>query len=66
MNYQKLEPSIIQLEQKNQEIKLLWLYGSQAQGTAHEGSDIDLAIVFKTWEHNVVERRLRPELLAIA
>ena len=32
---------------------------------AHENSDIDLAVVFKTWEKDVIERRLRPELLAI-
>ncbi len=28
-------------------------------------SDIDLAVAFKTWEKDVIERRLRPELLAL-
>jgi len=65
MNYQTLEPGIIQLAQENKEIELLWLYGSQAQGTAHAQSDIDLAVIFKTWEPDIIERRLRPELLAI-
>ena len=65
MNYQTIEPDIIQLAQANKEIELVWLYGSQAQGTAHAQSDIDLAVIFKTWEPNVIERRLRPELLAI-
>ncbi len=65
MNYQTIEPDLIQLAQANKEIELVWLYGSQAQGTAHAQSDIDLAVIFKTWEPNVIERRLRPELLAI-
>jgi len=65
MNYKLIEPLIMQLAQESQEIELLWLYGSQAQGTAHVHSDIDLAVIFKTWEVDTIERRLRPELLAI-
>ena len=65
LNFKQLLPKIIQLAQENNNIELLWLYGSYAQGTAHEKSDIDIAVVFKTWEKDIIERRLRPELLAI-
>ena len=53
------------LAEENKAIELLWLYGSYAKGTAHEKSDIDLAVVFKLWEDDMIERRLRPELLAL-
>ncbi len=40
------------------------LYGSQATGTAQEGSDIDLIIISGDWEE--YNRRERLELLGIA
>ncbi|WP_031434420.1 type VII toxin-antitoxin system MntA family adenylyltransferase antitoxin [Methylomarinum vadi] len=65
MDFKQLKTRIIELAQANDNIELLWLYGSQAKGNAHEKSDIDLAVAFKTWEPDIVERRLRPELLAL-
>lgn len=65
MDFKQLKAQIIQLAQANDNIELLWLYGSQAKGNAHDKSDIDLAVAFKTWEPDIVERRLRPELLAL-
>ena len=65
MNFKQLMPKIVQLAKDNNDIELLWLYGSHASGTAHEKSDVDIAVVFKTWEKDVIERRLKPELLAI-
>lgn len=65
MNFKQLKTQLIQLAQENNDIELLWLYGSHAKGTEHEKSDIDLAVAFKSWEKEVIERRLRPELLAI-
>ncbi|MFT6924996.1 MAG: putative nucleotidyltransferase [Psychromonas sp.] len=65
MNFKKLKPQIIKLAEADDDIELLWLYGSYAKGCAHEHSDIDLAVVFKTWVDEVIERRIRPELLAI-
>lgn len=58
-------PKIVQLAKDNEDIELLWLYGSHAKGTAHKKSDIDLAVIFKRWEKDIVERRLKSELLAI-
>jgi predicted nucleotidyltransferase len=40
------------------------LYGSQARGTAREGSDIDLIIISDDWKK--YNRRQRLELLGIA
>ncbi len=40
------------------------LYGSQAAGTAHEGSDIDLIVISGDWEKYNYRQRL--ELLGIA
>ena len=65
MNFEPLKTQIIQLAENDKKIELLWLYGSYATGTAHKNSDIDLAVVFKTWEKDIIERRLRPELLAL-
>ncbi|MBT3812681.1 MAG: nucleotidyltransferase domain-containing protein [Gammaproteobacteria bacterium] len=56
---------IIALAEKNVEIEVLWLYGSQARGNTHENSDYDLAIAFKTYIKDPVERRLRPEMLTL-
>ncbi len=65
MNFNALKTQIIDLAQTNDAIELLWLYGSQAKGKAHKNSDIDLAVAFKVWEQDPLERRLRPELLAL-
>jgi predicted nucleotidyltransferase len=56
---------IIELAKNNSEVDVLWLYGSQARGNADENSDYDLAVAFKFYIEEPVERRLRPELLAL-
>ena len=65
MNFDKIKPKIIQLAKQDETIELLWLYGSYAKGTAHQKSDIDLAVIFKSWEKNIITRRLRSELVAL-
>jgi len=65
INFEQIKLSIIELAQANSDIEVLWLYGSHAKGTAHLGSDIDLAVVFKNWEKDPIKRRLRSELVAI-
>ena len=47
------------------DVEVLWLYGSRARQTAQKDSDYDLAVAFKNYVNDPVERRLRPELLAI-
>ncbi len=65
MIFEQIKPKIIQFAKQDKEIDLLWLYGSYAKGTAHKNSDIDLAVVFKTWEKDIIKRRLNSELLAL-
>lgn len=65
MHFEPLKIQLIQLAKADDNIELLWLYGSHAKGSAHEKSDIDLAVSFKSWENDIIERRLRPELLAL-
>ena len=57
--------TLTELAQQNDEVEVLWLYGSYAKENAHLNSDIDLAVVFKTWQEDILERRLRSELLAM-
>lgn len=57
---------LAELAARDNEIAVLWLYGSRAKGTASEESDYDLAVAFRTFEKDALERRLRPELLAQA
>ena len=57
--------NIIQLAKKNAEVEVLWLYGSRARNKANSHSDYDLAVAFKNYIKEPVERRLRPEMLAL-
>ncbi|ENC9558485.1 nucleotidyltransferase domain-containing protein [Aeromonas hydrophila] len=54
----------------NEQVQVLWLYGSHAKGTAGPASDWDLAVAFDPVKQSgplgaVLENRLRPELLAL-
>jgi predicted nucleotidyltransferase len=53
-----------QLEKMGIHATRILLYGSQAGGTAYEGSDIDLIIISNDWES--YNHRERLELLGIA
>jgi predicted nucleotidyltransferase len=57
---------LTELAAKDDEIAVLWLYGSRAKGSATESSDYDLAVAFRSFESDALERRLRPELLVQA
>lgn len=57
--------AIIALAKNNVDVEILWLYGSRARGNAGKNSDYDLAVAFKNYIQDPVERRLRPELLAM-
>ena len=43
------------------DIEVMWLYGSQAKGTSHSQSDIDIAIAFKDFGLSALDRKLRPQ-----
>ncbi|GGO85121.1 hypothetical protein GCM10011348_32940 [Marinobacterium nitratireducens] len=61
----RLLERIEQLAQKNDNITVLWLYGSRAKGTAQPESDYDLAVAFRRFPDDAWDRRLQPELLAL-
>jgi predicted nucleotidyltransferase len=55
---------LIDLAKSDARIDVLWLYGSQAKGTANEQSDYDLAVAFNSFPEDASDKRLQPELLA--
>jgi uncharacterized protein len=58
--------TIKQLAEQNPDILIVWLYGSRAKGNAHQYSDYDLAVAFKSFiKNDPLEKRLRPECLAL-
>ncbi|SFX75920.1 type VII toxin-antitoxin system MntA family adenylyltransferase antitoxin [Marinospirillum alkaliphilum] len=57
--------ALTELAEQNPDILALWLYGSRARGDAGATSDYDLAVIFSSWEPDPLERRLRPEVLAL-
>ena len=65
MAFQITLQKIIELAENEPSIDALWLYGSHAKGNASEHSDIDLAVIFSDHIENILDRRLRPELLAL-
>ena len=46
-------------------VNALWLYGSQADGTAQANSDVDLAVQFADFIDNSEQRTLRPHVLKV-
>ncbi|QJQ99842.1 nucleotidyltransferase domain-containing protein [Halomonas sp. PGE1] len=61
-----IQDALADLASHSDEIAVLWLYGSRAKGTATPASDFDLAVAFREFDKDPLERRLRPELLAQA
>lgn len=56
---------IISLAKADSDITALWLYGSRAKGNFTPESDYDLAVLFSTRISDPLDKRLRPELLAM-
>lgn len=56
---------LLEIAGQHDDLAALWLYGSRARGDHHPASDYDLAVAFTTWLEDPLERRLRPELLAM-
>ena len=65
MSTTKILSEIRTLASENQEVIVAWLYGSRARNTAHQKSDFDIAIAFEKPINNVLDNRLRPEVLAL-
>ncbi|KFF49857.1 hypothetical protein GY26_05525 [Gammaproteobacteria bacterium MFB021] len=56
---------LVGLARQRNDLAALWLYGSRARESHQAGSDYDLAVVFIDWMEPALDRRLRPELLAL-
>jgi predicted nucleotidyltransferase len=52
-----------ELVAQDNNIAVLWLYGSRAKGTEQASSDYDLAVAFNQFPEDDWQRRLQPELL---
>jgi predicted nucleotidyltransferase len=65
LSQKKTLKSLEQLASSTPAVEVLWLYGSRARGQASSTSDYDLAIAFTQYIDDPVERRLRPEVLAL-
>lgn len=57
--------TVKELASHDDRIAALWLYGSRSNGSAHAGSDYDFAALFSDYISDPLDRRLRPELLAL-
>lgn len=44
-------------------VDAIYLYGSRSKGTEHEKSDWDIAILYSTFEKDLLERYSRPQML---
>ena len=55
---------IVHYLQADKAVEVVWLYGSQANGTATKDSDYDLAVAFAAPFLKGMQQRLRPESLA--
>ena len=61
----KIIEMVQKLAESNEDIAAVWLYGSRSKGNAQSHSDYDIAIAFKNFELNSLDRYLRPNELAI-
>ena len=61
-----IDPFLQQLQQlacQEENLAVIWLYGSRAKGSASSDSDYDLAVAFNTFPEDEWDRRLQPEIL---
>ena len=60
-----ISDKLVTLATDAENISALWLYGSRAKGNHRPDSDYDLAVLFTERVDDPLDRRLRPELLAM-
>ncbi len=61
----KVLEQVVEMAFSLDDIEVMWLYGSQAKGTSHAQSDIDLAIAFKDFSLSELDRKLRPQEVSL-
>lgn len=65
LNQAEILVSIQKLAANNQDISVVWLYGSRATKNFKSHSDFDIAIAFNNFKLSAIEKYLRPNELAI-
>ncbi len=65
MTQQEILQQLKSLAADDPELVVIWLYGSRARNMAHPKSDYALAVAFDKPLRDVLDNRLRPEVLAI-
>lgn len=63
--YDNIIEKILSLATKDVSIDVIWLYGSRAKKSALAHSDYDLAIAFSQHNISVLDKKLRPNELAL-
>ncbi len=61
LNNQQIVNYIKEQAEQDSDIEVVWLYGSVANGTDKESSDVDIAIAFKSFDLDDYDRCTRPE-----
>lgn len=64
-DFELIKQQFLGLANEDSAVDTLYLYGSRAKGNENKNSDIDIAVIFSQPEDDILERRLRPELLAL-
>lgn len=62
---EKIISDIGLLAEHNQDIAVVWLYGSRAKGSHRPDSDFDLAVAFNNFSLDHMAKYLRPNELAL-
>jgi len=59
----KMLEDIIRIICDHCEVDAIYLYGSRARGQEHAQSDWDIAVLFATYEKDLLERVVRPQMV---
>jgi predicted nucleotidyltransferase len=61
----KILDHIIKQAKLDDDISIIWLYGSRAKGTARQDSDFDIAIAFNNFTLSQFDKAIRPQEYAL-
>jgi predicted nucleotidyltransferase len=61
----KILDHIIKQAKLDDDISIIWLYGSRAKGTARQDSDFDIAIAFNNFTLGQFDKAIRPQEYAL-
>jgi predicted nucleotidyltransferase len=56
-----LQERIVEVVLEHAEVDAVYLFGSRASGRTHDQSDWDIGLLFSAYEHDPLERVMRPQ-----